>query len=358
MNAYNRGLITVTVSVFLVAALATACSKKESPAPGKAVAATKVGAGSGKKAETGKAVANAADNSAKPEAAAAAVKPSAPERPAVQEAERLKHYNSVDWTDEKAVMAAAKGPAGLPAPPDVAATPTDAQKTASGLASRVLKKGTGTERPGPRDVVKCHYIGWQTDGKNFDASYKNGEPISFPLNRVIAGWTEGLQLMVAGEKRRFWIPESLAYGGRPGAPSGMLVFDVELLSFDKAPEPPKVPADVAAIPKDAKVEKSGLASKVLKKGTGSTKPTAASVVEVHYSGWTTDGKMFDSSVSRGQPAQFPLNRVIPGWTAGLQLFVEGEKRRLWIPEEMAYKGRAGAPQGMLVFDVELLRIIK
>ncbi len=65
--------------------------------------------------------------------------------------------------------------------------------------------------------------------------------------------------------------------------------------------------------------------------------------------------MFDSSVTRGQPATFPLNRVIPGWTEGVQLMVIGEKRRFWIPEELAYGGRPGAPQGMLVFDVELTR---
>jgi peptidylprolyl isomerase len=81
------------------------------------------------------------------------------------------------------------------------------------------------------------------------------------------------------------------------------------------------------------------------------------MVEVHYSGWTTDGNMFDSSVARGRPTQFPLNRVIAGWTEGVALMVEGETRRLWIPESMAYQGRPGAPAGMLVFDVELLRII-
>ena len=66
--------------------------------------------------------------------------------------------------------------------------------------------------------------------------------------------------------------------------------------------------------------------------------------------------MFDSSVMRKQPATFPLNRVIPGWTEGVQLMVVGETRRLWIPEELAYKGRPGAPAGMLVFDVELISI--
>ena len=87
-----------------------------------------------------------------------------------------------------------------------------------------------------------------------------------------------------------------------------------------------------------------------------TRTTASSTVTVHYSGWTTDGKLFDSSVVRGQPATFPLNRVIAGWTEGLQLMVVGEQRRLWIPEALAYKGAEGAPKGMLVFDVELIAI--
>lgn len=116
-------------------------------------------------------------------------------------------------------------------PADVAAPPADATTTASGLASKVLQAGTGSEHPKATDTVTVHYAGWTTDGKLFDASYKRGNTSSFPLNRVIAGWTEGLQLMVVGEKRRFWIPQNLAYGGRPGAPAGMLVFDVELFKI-------------------------------------------------------------------------------------------------------------------------------
>ena len=119
---------------------------------------------------------------------------------------------------------------------------------------------------------------------------------------------------------------------------------------------PKAPADVSSPPADAEKTASGLASKVLKKGDGGKKPKATDVVTVHYTGWTTDGKAFDSSVSRGRPATFPLNRVIKGWGEGVQLMTIGEERRFWIPEELAYKGRAGAPQGMLVFDVELLEI--
>ena len=122
-------------------------------------------------------------------------------------------------------------PAMIPAPPDVAAPPADALKTASGLASKVLQIGFSNVRPGPRSTVKVHYTGWTADGNMFDSSVARGEPIEFPLDQVIPGWTEGVQLMVVGEKRRFWIPGNLAYDNiqRPGAPKGMLVFDIELL---------------------------------------------------------------------------------------------------------------------------------
>ena len=83
-------------------------------------------------------------------------------------------------------------------------------------------------------MVTVHYTGWTTDGKMFDSSVTRGEPATFPLDQVIAGWTEGVQLMVVGETRRFWIPEALAYDGQRD-PRGMLVFDVELISFSRRP---------------------------------------------------------------------------------------------------------------------------
>lgn len=360
-------------------------------------------------------------------------------------------------------------------PPDVAAAPADSTKTESGLASKVLQAGTGDAKPTATDVVTVHYSGWTTDGKIFDSSVDRGEPSSFPLGQVIAGWTEGLQLMVVGEKRRFWIPEDLAYGpvvpgnGRPGgmlcfdvellgikevakpptdaektaggvaykiikegsgersgaddvvtfhftaktmagetvqdtrkeqsppsvplnkmppalaeilaemntaeqrqawlpepqAPGGFIVADLELISFKQAPPAPEVPEDVAAVPADAQKTDSGLAFKVLSKGAGEEKceekPKATDTVKVHYSGWTTDGAMFDSSVTRGEPTEFPLNGVIKGWTEGVQLMVVGEKRRFWIPAELAYGPTvpgSDRPGGLLVFDIELLEIAR
>ena len=121
----------------------------------------------------------------------------------------------------------------IPAPADVAAPPGDATTTSSGLAYKMLKAGGGARHPGPTDEVEVHYTGWTTDGQMFDSSVARGEKISFPLNGVIKGWTEGLQLMKEGDACRFWIPAKLAYGDNPGGgrPGGMLVFDVELFKI-------------------------------------------------------------------------------------------------------------------------------
>lgn len=241
-------------------------------------------------------------------------------------------------------------PTQIPAPSDVAAPPADAVKTASGLAAKVIRPGTAHDHPTLADLVTVHYTGWHTDGTMFDSSVARGAPSTFPVKGVIAGFGEGLQQMVVGEKRRLWIPESLAYKGQAGKPAGMLVFDVELISMPNRP-----PADVKAPPSDAKHTPSGLAYKALSDGVGGRHPKPSNTVTVHYTGWTTDGKMFDSSVTRGQPTTFQLDQVIAGWTEGLQLMVEGQKMRLWIPESLAYKGQS-APYGMLVFDVELIAI--
>jgi len=243
----------------------------------------------------------------------------------------------------------------IPPPEDVAAPPADAQVTASGLASKVLNAGTGTDHPVPTDLVKVHYTGWTTAGEMFDSSVARGRPSVIPLEKVIAGWTEGLQLMVEGEKRRFWVPAKLAYEGKPDRPQGMLVFEIELLDILRVPP---VPPDVAAPPADAVKSDSGLAWKILRPGTGTRHAGPKGVVRVHYTGWTTAGRQFESSLAKGTPSTFNLSEVIPGWTEGIALMVEGEQRRFWIPKRIAYRGAPGKPEGMLVFDVELLEVVK
>ena len=120
----------------------------------------------------------------------------------------------------------------IPATPAAAKSET----TASGIVITTLKEGSGMN-PKATDVVKVHYKGMLTDGKEFDSSYKRGEPTSFPLNRVIPCWTEGVQTMKPGGKVKLVCPPNLAYGARgvPGAipENATLIFEVELLEIAK-----------------------------------------------------------------------------------------------------------------------------
>ena len=104
---------------------------------------------------------------------------------------------------------------------------------------------------------------------------------------------------------------------------------------------------------------SGLQYKVIRAAANMSSPTpsASTPCECHYEGRTIDGKVFDSSRKRGKPTTFAPNQVIKGWTEGVQLMVEGETTRFWIPSKLAYGDRPGRPQGMLVFDVELRKIL-
>jgi peptidylprolyl isomerase len=238
----------------------------------------------------------------------------------------------------------------IPAPPDVAAPPADVTKNKSGLVTKEITPGTGQERPGKDDVVTVNYNAWSSDGKLVTSTIAAGKPATIAVKRMLPGLAEGVQLMSVGETRRIWVPESLAFKGQQGKPKGTIVFDVTLLEV-----PTHAPADLKKPDEGAIKTRSGLAYKILREGTGTRHPTKFSTVTVNYTGWSTDGKMFDSSLERGAPSTFPLDRVIPGWTEGLQLMTEGEKARFWIPQDLAYQGKQ-PPYGMLVFDIELLNV--
>ena len=272
-------------------------------------------------------------------------------------------------TYEVELIQIAKGNDPPPTPSDVAKPPSDAKKTEKGVLYKVLRAGKGGPHPTAMDSVKVHYTGWTTNGRMFDSSVIKNEPAEFSLSGVMIGWTEGIRMMSVGDKFRFWIPDELAYKGQVGRPAGMLVFEIELLEI-KAPPPveaadgpprtdkPKTipaPPDVAKPPADAKQSPKGVFYKILKPVAGAAHPTASSTVKVNYTGWTTDGKMFDSSVTKGRPYETSLGRVIAGWADGIPMIGVGESARLWIPQELAYAG-GGGPQGMLVFDVDLLEI--
>lgn len=383
-----------------------------------------------------------------------------------------------------AAVSAAQDPTPAAGIPDC----KDMKKTASGLEIGFLKEGSKDAGPGRDDMVEVHYTGWLTDGTKFDSSRDRGQPATFGVGQVIAGWTEGLQLMTPGARCKLVIPGNLAYGeeGRPPTipQNATLVFDVELLKVTRMPKlrpankeaqkelvvkTPK-PGAAADAPAEEHVVRweslqegkgdallasdgvalryaiwkaggelvdcserqmnhrlsgavdslpfpflrdlaaqcklgsivraevpqklfpnvgsdtvwelevtgvnklpvfraldaaktvttqSGLQYEVIAAGEGSS-PKADSLVSVHYTGWLTDGKLFDSSHARGMPAEFPLNRVIPGWTEGVQLMKPGAKYLFSIPGKLAYGERGSPPKipgnATLVFFVELLEV--
>lgn len=238
-----------------------------------------------------------------------------------------------------------------PVPPaDLTAPPADAERLDGGLLTKKLADGTGAEHPAADSLARVSFTVWKSDGKLVQ-HVPSPQSLTLGVSKMIPGWGTAVQLMVVGERRRVWIPQELSGGKLKEGES--YVIDTELLDIV---EPPVTPADVTAPPTDAKFTKSGLAYRTLRQGSGTVRPNRGSTVEVHYSGWTLDGKLFDSSVLRGQTSQFPLTGVIAGWTEGLQLMVVGEKTRFWIPARLAYGNDRTKPQGMLVFDIELIRV--
>jgi FKBP-type peptidyl-prolyl cis-trans isomerase len=248
------------------------------------------------------------------------------------------------------LLADASKPQPLPVA-ELSTPAADAQRSVTGLFAKQLAPGTGKTTPNEDSLVRIRYTIWTSEGKLVD-SIEPPKVALVPLPKMMPGIREALLGMTEGEKRRLWIPESLGARGRVPA-GGMLIADIELAEIVKLP---KAPADVTAPPEDATKTRSGLAYKVLRPGTGSKHPKDGDYVHVNYTGWTTNGNMFDSTVLRGAPAELGVERVIEGWREGLKLMTEGSLVRMWIPAKLAYDHQAGKPQGMLVFDVELVDI--
>jgi len=228
--------------------------------------------------------------------------------------------------------------------------------TASGLRYEIIKLGNG-EKPEATDKVEVHYHGTLEDGTVFDSSVDRGQTITFGLNQVIKGWTEGLQLMPIGSKFKFIIPPALGYGDRNiGSipPNSTLTFEVELFNIIK----PFIDNDFSIPTEEISLE-SGL--RYLEHIAGDGEETkVGNIVIVHYSGFLSDGRKFDSSHDRGQPFNFTLGegRVIKGWEEGLLNMRKGAKRTLIIPPELGYGSRGAGgvipPDATLVFEVELI----
>jgi peptidylprolyl isomerase len=219
------------------------------------------------------------------------------------------------------------------------------------------------DNPQDRGVVFVEYSGFLEDGTMFDSSYKRAEGFRFVIgaSQVIKGWDEGVATMKVGGKRQLKIPGDLAYGprGKPPRipPDATLVFDVELLDVSPPRVVPDAPQKVAEA--DYTTTESGLKYFDFKVGDGAS-PKKGKRVKVDYSGWLTDGNMFDSSMRRPEPIEFPLGkgRVIKGWDEGIASMKVGGKRQLFIPADLAYgeRGRPPVirPNSDLIFEVELV----
>ncbi len=245
-----------------------------------------------------------------------------------------------------------------PPVPENLTAPADAKKTASGIPYEILASGKGKTKPVAQSLVKVNFTVWTESGALQDSSIIRGEPGDFAMNRLpVPLWAKVLEEMVVGDRWRVWVSgDKMPQRGRKAKPEGF-IFEFELIEINQRPKPPAAPKDVAKPPASAKKTDKGVFYVVLEPGKGSAHPQPTDRVAVNYTGWSTDGKMFDSSIPSAQPSKFRLNGVIKGWTDGLQTMVVGDKTRFWIPEALAYKDQPGRPQGMLVFDVELLEII-
>ncbi len=246
-------------------------------------------------------------------------------------------------------------------PADYANPPASAQVIKStGIKYAPVRPGTGTEKAHAYDTVTFNYTAWDKTGRMFDSTEVRKRPAVAPPYRQTAAMESILTTITAGERVRFWADAAqmtLPGQAGPNLPTGQVCYELEILQIAKAASaPPPVPSDVAKPPDDAKKTEKGVFYKVLKTGKGGPKPQAKDTVSVNYTGWTTDGRMFDSSALKGKPAEFGLTNVIAGWTDAIPLLSVGDTMRFWIPDTLAYKGSPEKPQGMLVFDVELVSI--
>ena len=219
----------------------------------------------------------------------------------------------------------------------VTTIPAEAKATQSGLKYYVLEKGEGSS-PTANSQVTVHYTGWTMDGKMFDSSHQRHQPVTLSLQQVIQGWTEGVQLMKKGGAIRLWIPEEFAYKGQSGFPSGMLVFDIELLEFSDPPKPPtplRPPAGAAKTTDN---------HPFLIYGSGSgTPPSANATVTLHYNVWSTTGELYQSTQANNAPLSLKVTDLQPEWKAVVMQMETGQRASIWHLAEPSSFQQQGQP---------------
>lgn len=243
------------------------------------------------------------------------------------------------------------------APPPASASAVESgpprTRTPSGLELLVVRGGGPVEPPTLDDRVVLHYDARDPSGAWWRKSEPDA-PQTFAMRDLPAGWSEALATMGAGDRATLWVPAALGSLDPARGPLGPQRVEVALVDVLRGPAPRDLP--IATPPADAIRTASGVAYVRIVEGKGVVHPTPDHTITAHYTGWTTDGKKFDSSHDRHEPIQFRTTQVIPGWSEALQLMVVGDKTRFWIPQELAYAGRPGRPHGMLVFDIELVAV--
>ena len=260
---------------------------------------------------------------------------------------------------------------------DGTADDPDLKEATSGVKIRDIVVGDGKECP-PAATVKVHYTGWLTDGTIFDTSKERG-PAKFSLdpnsqNSVIQGWQLGIPGMKVGGKRKLVISADRGYQNRPQGkiPAGStLIFEVELLDVSQAPNVSEGPGKPMSDNSNGGTDDAalseiggGLKFRDLKEGSGEPVKPGANVT-VHYTGWTVDGNVFDSSKKTGKPLGCSLvpgspRGVIEGWQKGIPGMKPGGIRKLVIPAALAYGARGFPPDippgATLMFEVELISV--
>ncbi len=238
------------------------------------------------------------------------------------------------------------------------------QKGKKKLRYYMIKEGEGAQAKFG-DNAYIHYTAFLPDGTIFDSSHKKGKSVRLTvgINQVFEGLDLGLLLMNKGSKIRLLVPYKLAYG-KEGyknivPPKTDITLDIEMI--DLVPPKPVVKWDIT----DKKVVEtsSGLKYVIFDEGEGEFIKDD-NIVEVHYSGYFTDGKLFDSSIKRFEPIRFPVGAgaVIDGWDEGLKLMKKGAKFQLIVPAYLGY-GEVGAPPQIppntdLIFDIEVIDVLK
>ncbi len=240
------------------------------------------------------------------------------------------------------------------------------KEASAGVRFRDLKEGTGDPCPVAAEVT-IHYTGWQDDGVVFDStregSQATGQPTTFKLTDLILGWQEGIPGMKRGGVRKLVISPDKGYGPKGKGkilPNSTLIFEIELVDF-------KMPRDLTRLtdgtapgaddPGLQPIGEEGLKYRDVRVGTGTAVKPGGFVV-VQYTGWLTNGTIFDSSYRRSMPASFDLGgQIIKGWKEGLPGMKPGGIRKLVIPASLAYGAQDKGdipPNSTLVFEIELI----